>query len=65
MTGENGEVNRLVLILVLSALVALVTVADTVGRIVIDPAFQVSESIMVPLMGAWAGAVGIDGLAKK
>lgn len=71
MTGNEKEpaselltVWRLVAIAVDTFLILFTTVADTLGRLYVDPNFRVSEILFGSLIGAWLGLLGIEGLSR-
>lgn len=63
-SSELLAVWRLVAIAVDTFLILFTSMADTLGRLLIDPNFHVSEILFGSLIGAWLGLLGIEGLSR-
>ena len=50
--------------IVILALVALLVIVDSFGRLLVDRDFHVSELIVGSLIGALLGVLGIEGLSR-
>lgn len=56
---------RVISIAVILALIFLLVVADTLGRLLISPDFHVGDVIFATLMGALVTLLGIETIARK